>query len=123
MTNVATATQEKPIESPAIHIEKTQEEKDMQMVKGRFRCFEPLGGSVKLSYRRYKGERIRTQTFVDGHEYTIPLGLARHLRDNCAYYNHSHIMDQDGIPIVNMQGKKMDRMTFEPLGFSVDGEF
>ena len=113
----------KATEAPAIRVEKTQKEIDGQMVKGRFRCFEPQGGGVKLSYRKHKGEPIRTYEFTDGGEYTIPLGLARHLRDNCNYYKHSHIMDQNGQPITNYGSGRVDRMTFEPMGFMVDGEF
>ena len=79
--------------------------------------------SVKLSYRGHKGEKILTKTFVDGQEYNIPLGLAKHLRENCGYYKHTHIRDQNGVPIVDQRSKRVDRMTFEPMGFSVDGEF
>jgi hypothetical protein len=119
MTETKTAV----MEAPAVHVKKTQKETDMQMVKGRFRCFEPQGGGVKLSYRRHKGEPIRTYEFNDGGEYTIPLGLARHLRDNCNYYKHTHIMDMNGNPIIDQRSKRVDRMTFEPLGFMPDGEF
>ena len=114
---------EAKVDGPAIHVKPTDRERDMKMVKGRFRCFEPQGGSVKLSYRRHKGEPIKTYTFQDSAEYTIPLGLAQHLRDNCCYYKHSHIMDQNGVPIVDKKNARVDRMTFEPMGFSVDGEF
>lgn len=109
--------------TPAVKVELTERERDMKMVKGRFRCFEPQGGSVTLNYRRHKGEPIRKYTFQDGQEYEIPLGLAKHLRENCCYYKHAHIMDMNGNPIVNQQSQRVDRMTFEPMGFGLDGEF
>lgn len=117
-----TTMTKKEAETPAVHVKKSEKELDNSMVKGRFRCFEPVGGGVKLSYRKHKGEPIRTYEFRDGEVYTIPLGLAKHLRENCMYYEHSHLIDTNGNPMVNRMGRRVDRMTFEPLEFSIDNQ-
>jgi len=120
---VATAVMEAPeMETPAIKVEMTPRERDMKMVKGRFRCFEPQGGNVRLAYRKHKGEPVRTYTMEDGEIYEIPFGLATYLRDQCCYYEHGHIMDKNGAPLIDRRNKRIDRMTFEPVGFSFDGE-
>lgn len=111
----ATAT-----EAPKVKVKLSDKERDMKMVKGVFRCFEPMGGSVRLAYRKHKGEPIRNYDLKDGQEYTIPYGLAMHLRENCGYFTHGHILDAQGNPFVDRQNKRVERMTFEPLGFNFD---
>ena len=88
-----------------------------KMVKGVFRCHEPRGGTVTLVWREYKGDPMRQWTFVDGNEYEIPKGLAKHLNEHCGYHQHSHILGPDGNPAVDKKGKKVSRMNFESLEF------
>ena len=90
---------------------------ECRLVKGIFRCHEPRGGSVTFSFKKYKWDPVKTYTFVDGEEYEIPLSVARHLNQNCNYPVHSHIMDKNGVPTVDRQGKKVSRMNFESLDF------
>jgi|GEM_PF-2142456 len=102
--------------SSAEEIEKMRKD-DNKLVKGIFRCHEPKGGSVTLVWREYKGDPIRRYTLVDGEQYEIPKGLAKHLTKNCTYYEHMHILGADGKPLVNRQGKPVSRMTFESMEF------
>lgn len=68
-------------------------EEETREVTGVFRCMEPVGGSVTLSYRKYPGEQVKNYTFEDGKSYTIPLGLARHLNSGCAWPVHKYAVD------------------------------
>ena len=97
-------------------IEKLRKEAN-RMVKGIFRCHEPRGGSVQLVWREFKGDPIRRWTLVDGHEYELPIGLARHLNNNCSYAVHQHILGADGKPAVDKMGKKISRMNFESIEY------
>lgn len=88
-----------------------------KLVKGVFRCHEPRGGSVTLVWREFKGDPVRRYTLYDGQEYEIPKGLAKHLNQNCGYEVHQHILDQNGNPAIDKQGKKVSRMNFESMEF------
>lgn len=102
---------------------KEQEEKDKALVEGRFHFDEAPGSTVKVPYRRYKSERIEIYELTDGQVYKLPWGFVRHLREGCGTWIHSHAVDDNGNPLVNMQGKRQERMRFEPLVFTVDGQF
>lgn len=91
-------------------------EKDHKMVKGIFRCFEPRGGSLTFSFKKYPGDEILKYTLVDGEAYTIPLMVAKHLNQNCAYPRHTHVLDANGHPSVEV-GKMVKRCSFESLEF------
>lgn len=95
---------------------KKMRDKDHKMVRGKFRCMEPPGGSVTFSYRKYKGDQIQSYTMVDGESYTIPLMVAKHLNQDCAYPKHSHVLDADGKPSQQV-GKWVRRFGFESLEF------
>jgi len=58
---------------------------DSKLVKGIFRDIECPGGDVEFIYRKYKGDDIVKYHFVDGVEYEIPLGVAKHINNNCKY--------------------------------------
>ncbi len=81
-------------------------------VKGIFRCHEPKNGEVTLVWREYKGDPVRRWTLRDGQEYEIPLGLAKHLNNNCKYYIHKHIMNSDGTPALDRKAQATQRMEF-----------
>jgi len=100
----------------AEEIEKIRKDAN-RMVKGVFRCHEPRGGEVTLVWKEYKGDPIRRWTLKDGCEYEIPIGLAKHLNNNCNYDIHSHILGPDGNPLVDKRGKQVSRMNFESLEF------
>ena len=96
-------------------------EKDHQVVKGIFRCYEPRGGSFTFSFKKYKGDTILKYTMTDGQTYEVPLMIAKHLNQNCWYPKHSHVMDLNGLPTVDV-GKKVQRCSFESLEFFLEEE-
>lgn len=102
---------------------KEQEEKDKALVEGRFHFDEAPGSEVKIPYRRYKSEPIKIYTLRDGGVYKLPWGLVRHLREGCGTWVHAHAVDEQGNPLVNTRGKRQERMRFEPLVFTADGQF
>lgn len=91
-------------------------DKDNKIVKGIFRCYEPRGGSMTFSFKKYKGDEVFKMTMVDGDIYNIPLMVAKHLNQNCWYPQHSHVLDANGNPSVEV-GKKVHRCSFESLEF------
>lgn len=95
---------------------KSQREQDHKMVKGVFRCYEPRGGSFKFSFKKYRGDQVYTNTLVDGETYEVPLMVAKHLNQNCWYPKHSHVLDANGQPTVQV-GQKVKRCSFESLEF------
>jgi hypothetical protein len=105
-----------------------QQEKDREMVRGRFRFFEVQGGTMSFVYRCYKTEDVERYDFVDGEIYTIPYGVARHLNKNCWYPEYGYINPNNpndktmgGYNSLAGQGmrmcKKVQRMGFESLEF------
>ena len=90
--------------------------KDNELVKGRFICMEPRGGSFTFSFKKYKGDQTLTITMKDGQEYEVPRMIANHLNQNCWYPEHHHILDMDGNPVVDLKSK-MHRCSFQPLSF------
>jgi len=94
-------------------------ERDHKLVKGIFRCYEPVGGSFKFSFKQYPGDPVYTKTMVDGETYEVPLMVAKHLNQNCWYPKHSYVMDMNGVPTVE-RGKKVKRCSFESLEFMMD---
>ena len=93
-----------------------EREKDHKLVKGIFRCYEPRGGSFTFSFKKYKGDKVETKTLVDGQTYELPLMIAKHLNQNCWYPRHSHVVDANGNPMVDV-GQKVQRCSFESLEF------
>lgn len=91
-------------------------EKDHKMVKGIFHCYEPRGGSMTFSFKKYKGDQVLKYNFTDGEITEVPLMVAKHLNQNCYYPKHSHVLDADGKASVEV-GKKVDRCSFESLEF------
>jgi len=92
---------------------KKMHKEDSKLVKGRFSCHEPKGGSVKFSFRKYKEDPVKHYHLMDGMEYELPLAVAKHL-NNCGWEVHAHILDKDGNPVVGT-GKKEHRFTFQSM--------
>lgn len=104
---------------------KKQYDEEKRVIRGRFLCFEPRGGSVTFVYRKYEWEHPVQYTFIDGEEYDIPLGVARHLNgiditakalngqiNSCSYPVHQHQQDSSGNSSVNV-GKRVRRYAFQ----------
>ena len=54
-------------------------EEETKLVRGRFRCFETPGGSLRGQVRKYKDVPMFDKTMLDGETYEVPLYVARHL--------------------------------------------
>lgn len=84
-------------------------DRDMETVTAVFRCFEPMGGMVKMTACPYEGCEA-TYEFWDGQTYTIPIYLAKRFNNEFQgvgtwYPTHAHIMDAAGRPIIGV-GKR-----------------
>lgn len=113
MTNVKPTTKQRKLSPEEI---KKERERDHQVVKGIFRCFEPRGGSVTFVFRKYKGDPVEKYSFTDDHTYEIPMMVAKHLNQHCWYPKHTHVLDANGNPSVQV-GKKVKRFAFESFEF------
>jgi hypothetical protein len=91
-------------------------DKDREMVKGMFKFYEVEGGMMSFVYRAYKQDKTERYDLVDGHIYTIPLGVAKHLNKNGWYPIHGYIMDEKGTPSMKI-GQKKRRFGFQSLEF------
>ena len=70
-----------------------------QPVTGVFRSIENKGDDVTFPYRRFEGP-IDVYHFKDGQEATIPLGVARHINNDCKYPVYDHLLDSKGNKLV-----------------------
>jgi hypothetical protein len=91
-------------------------DKDREMVRGIFRFHEVPNGTLSFSFKAYKEDPVENFTFSDGEVYTIPLGVARHLNNNCNYPIHAHAQDAEGRNVVKI-GQKVQRVSFQSLEF------
>jgi len=91
-------------------------ERDTRMVKGRFRCHELAGGTIRFHFRKYKSIPLKSYEFVDGEIYEIPYMIAEHLSKNCWYPVHNYLQDENG-KVHSKVGQKVSRCSFEPLDF------
>lgn len=91
-------------------------EKDSRLVRGIFKNFETPGGEVRFVYRKYKGEEIKKYVLRDGETYSIPLGVAKHLNNNCNYPVHAYTTNEEGVPTMRV-GKRVNRFGFQSLEF------
>lgn len=96
-------------------------DKDMEMVTGVFRCFEPVGGCVEMSCAAHEGETPTKYMFYDGQQYTVPKYVAKRFESEFQgvgtwYPTHSYIMDMHGKPVPGV-GKKNRRFGFSGMEF------
>ena len=96
-----------------------QRKEESRIVKGRFQCFEPVGGTVTFSFKKYKNDPVASYTMKDGEVYEVPLAVARHLNANCKYPVNQLAVNSDGSQRTDI-GKWVPRMSFTPLEFDVD---
>jgi hypothetical protein len=111
-----------------------QRERDSTMVTGIFRNRENPSdstskGFVSFCYRAYPGDDIVRYKFFDGEIYTIPLGVAEHLNNNCSYNQYR---DLDGSnseqriyagysKTTSMSGaSKVNRFSFNSVDFGIN---
>lgn len=104
------------MEKKNINLEEMRQE-DNRKVKGVFKCFQPVGGSVSFYFKKYRGDNITRYDLEDGKTYELPLMVANHLNENCYEEDHKFLLDQWGNPIRG-KGKRRHRFTFQPQSFS-----
>ena len=89
---------------------------DRRMVRGIFKFYEVPSGTMMFSYRAYREDPIENFTLVDGQVYTLPLGVAKHLNNNCWYPIHSYVQNEDKNVSLKV-GQKVHRCGFQSLEF------
>ena len=89
--------------------------KDAEIVKGIFHHHEQPGGTLKFSFKYYRGQSVEDYEFDDGKMYEIPLGVARHLNKSGRYPIHEYKLDDEGHP--SQEGKRIARYSFESTEF------
>ena len=89
---------------------------DSRLVKGMFKNMEAPGMDVEFAYRLYKGEPIQVYTLEDGKEYTLPLGVAKHINKRCKYKKHKYLVDAEGKSIL-APDKPYERYQFVSTDF------
>lgn len=103
-------------ESPVKKNHKWQRDKDREMVKGIFRFYEVPGGELSFVYKAWKEDQVETYKLRDGHHYTLPLGVAKHLNKNIWYPIHAYLQDEDGKPSMRIN-QRVRRVGFQSLEF------
>ena len=86
-------------------------EEETKLVKGRFRCYDNPGSSVRIQVRKYKGVQMFDKTMIDEGTYEVPLYVARHLNgvdatathlngkiNSCSYPVHGFLSVGDNLP-------------------------
>src|ERR1017187_6087703 len=54
-------------------------DRDRVPVDGVFRHYETPGATLPFVYLKYLGDQVERYDLTDGHRYTIPYGVAKHL--------------------------------------------
>lgn len=99
---------------------KYQRDKDREIVRGKFIFHEVPGGEMRFSFQKYKEDPVEDFRMMDGQIYSIPLGVAKHLNQNCWYPVHEFKLDDVGRPLQRI-GLKVRRCSFQSLEF-IDSE-
>jgi len=92
-------------------------QEESRLVKGIFKNHECPNGDATFSIRLYKGDPIRTYNLIDGQEYELPLGVARHINRQCRYKKHKWLVDKDGNKMIGAD-KPFERYSFVSNDFS-----
>ncbi len=80
-----------PVEKAPNHNLRYQRDKDRELVRGIFRFLEVPGGGMSFVFKKYKEDPVERFDLIDGETYTIPLGVAKHLNNNCWYPEYDYI--------------------------------
>jgi len=95
---------------------KEMQEEDARKIRGTFRCFKPVGGNVSFYFRKWKNDPVEKYELHDGKEYELPLGVVKHLNENCYEEQKSYLLDANGDSIKGA-GKRDHRFAFTPLNY------
>ena len=89
----------------------TARKADAKLVKGIFKNLECAGGDLSFAYHAYKGEPTRVYHLIDGNEYELPLGVAKHINNQCKYKKSKHLVNRDGSRMI-VDDKPIERYQF-----------
>lgn len=95
---------------------KYMRDQDRVLITGKFRYLEMRGGTLKFSFRKYKGDPVERYELEDGKIYTIPYGVVKHLREEVWYPVHKYLLGPDG-KASKFVSYKVHRCTFDSLEF------
>lgn len=99
-----------------------EREHKSKMVTGKFLFNECPGGELIFHYREFPGDANVKYVMRHDSIHTIPLGVAMHLNDRCAYPEYSHNLDAG--KAINAEAmfiqSKVHRTNFIPLDFTLD---
>lgn len=99
-----------------------ERERKSKPVTGKFLFNECPGGEIIFRFGEFPGEPRKTYTMRHDNIYTIPLGVAIHLNDNCSYSEFQHNLDAG--KAVNAEQmyvqSKIHRTNFIPMDWSQD---
>jgi hypothetical protein len=99
-----------------------EREHKSKMVTGKFLFNECPGGEIVFNFREFPGDKRVTYKMKHDTIHTIPLGVAMHLNDRCAYAEFQHNLDAG--KSVNADSmyiqSKVHRTNFIPLDWSLD---
>lgn len=112
---------------------KYERDRMRELVPGIFRFHEVPGGGISFNYKEFKEDPIEKYTMVDGEQYTVPLGVARHLNRNGWYpeYGFVNVDGNAGVKAAAVDAnnyqqrvvKKVRRYSFQSLQFIDIEEF
>ncbi len=88
-------------------------DEDSRVVTGIFKNLETKGGDITFTYRKYKEDPYQTFHFEDGKSYSIPIGVAKHLKEMTKVKRNEYLVDKDGKKIVGV-GSYNQRFEFIP---------
>lgn len=118
----STETTETPKKRTAVKKKLTQRERDNQIVTGRFVNNETDGGTLKFTYLKHKGDKIKRYEMKDGEIYKVPRSVATHIANGCWYPVHHFKQTESGRPTQDI-GQKKRRFNFIPLDFIMDEDY
>lgn len=96
---------------------KSNRDRDAKLVRGIFINHETPNGLLEFTLRLYPGDPIVKYTLYDGQMYEIPLGVAKHLNQNCSYKVHQYQLGPDG-NYSQKVGKRVRRFSFQSLDYT-----
>lgn len=111
-TAIKTAVESKPMAENLVF----KRNKDREMVRGKFIFHEVPGGKMSFPFRAYKGDPIVTYNMSDGEVLSIPIGVAKHLNNNCWYPAYDFKSNEEGRPACTVVSK-IRRCSFQSLEF------
>lgn len=124
--NAAPIIQEKVLTMDEIKQQKIKEGKqrwarlmaeNAQIVRGRFIFNECPGGEIGVPFQEDSSTPLKTYLLKDKQIYDLPLGVARHLNNNCNYPIYEIRRDERGTSSTGVK-EFIHRTSFQPLSFS-----